>query len=1009
MKLLIAHLSDLHIASATDVLLSRGEAIGRAIASWSAEAEICILAVTGDVAYSGRKDEYDLASEFFAAVRSELARTRAELRVVQVVVPGNHDCDFSEPSQARKIALERIAEDSTLELDRTIVDLCTGPQDAYFAWNYPSMHALSAEEISSRIRWKVLLRSGDEDVAIHCYNTAWTSKYKETQGLSVASPMLSVDRTTVGVSVALFHHPYSWMAPDVGKAFRRALEEQADVILTGHEHDPDVVQRRSTVHKSHVSYFEGGLLQDSHDAESSSFNLILLDTQQRKQKWATFTWLEDHYTTGEAIEWEDFLNNPARRPSGPTLNERTRAWLADPELTLTDAQGEALRLEEFFVFPDLREVTLPGARGATLGSENLPELLAGSVGSILITGDEQSGKTSLGKMLMVHLARRGLIPVFANGKDLPKKGSRLEDYFASEFLKQYDAKSRDVFLQTDHHKRILIIDNYHEAAVLRKVRPDWFRKLSLVGRLVLLAPDVILSIEEIVRPHFGMIERYTIQPLSHVRRGRLIDHWMRRTGDGLQSEADCVRAVGEVTRTMDTLIGKNFVPAFAPYILAVLTANQASAAIDLRASTHGYFYELFIRTSLLRGRSSVQFDIVNAYLAHFAYELFQKKQVAVTLTTARAVHVQYEMKHDINRDFTSMHDSLEKQGILDTSNGGVRFRYPYIRYYFIAAYLRDHLSEPQVRAQITELARTLHVEDNANILLFLAHLSKDPFIVQQMLETARGLYAERKPCTLKDEVIAPDELEKLGRSMKQFSDGDPQKERERALKAIDDAEEFEIVSPSHGDPDNPLVRVEVMLKTIQILGQIAKNFPGSLDGETKSMIVRECCDAGFRALSSIYESVQTVREQLVQMFAGAIYLAHPSYADDRIIQRARETLVSLTSLAALGVVKRIAAAVGSADLEGTYRKALSQEVPAEQLVHLSVQLDHSGNFPTVDIRDMVEQFRTLHLASWVLRALCVAHFRTFPVPSQVKQSVCALLEVAYEQVSGAESKMLLPP
>ena len=75
-----------------------------------------------------------------------------------------------------------------------------------------------------------------------------------------------------------------------------------------------------------------------------------------------------------------------------------------------------------------------------------------------------------------------------------------------------------------------------------------------------------------------------------------------------------VRQLHSTTDTLDTLIGKNYVPSYPVYVLAVLQALDTATPIDIAASTHGYFYELFIRTTLARGRDRKDFDIIASYL-----------------------------------------------------------------------------------------------------------------------------------------------------------------------------------------------------------------------------------------------------------------------------------------------------------------------------------------------------------------------------------------------------------
>lgn len=367
MKLLIAHLSDIHLRSATDEVLFRAESIAKAIVSWSAEIHLCVLAVTGDVAHAGLKEQYELAEQLFNQIVDNIKKSKDTLEVLLVAVPGNHDCNFDIGGQLRQMALDRIAAQPGEKVDQSVVDQCTLPQGAYFEWEQKISFGGGARKVYvDKLSGEFCAQSGGERVVFYCFNTAWASQCPERSVIPIPQAMLPEAKPDAVLSISLFHHPYPWMEPNSGKTFRKEVEHFSDVILTGHEHDPDQVRKVSSVQKSEVTYIEGGLLQDSHTKAASSFNLVLLDSGKSQQKCATFEWSGDHYSTSDVPEWQPFSTNPARPRSGLALKAATVEWIQDPQLDLGEVNGTPVRLEEFFVFPDLREFTLPGARGSLL-------------------------------------------------------------------------------------------------------------------------------------------------------------------------------------------------------------------------------------------------------------------------------------------------------------------------------------------------------------------------------------------------------------------------------------------------------------------------------------------------------------------------------------------------------------------------------------------------------------------------------------------------------------------
>ena len=207
-----------------------------------------------------------------------------------------------------------------------------------------------------------------------------------------------------------------------------------------------------------------------------------------------------------------------------------------------------------------------------------------------------------------------------------------------------------------------------------------------------------------------------------------------------------------MTDTLDTLVGKNYVPSFPVYVLSVLQAFDAATPVDVNASTHGYFYELFIRASLARGRSHMDFDIIASYLAFLAYQLRVKGETVVRDSELRGIHEKYEEQYDIKRSYESLRNQLVVQNILVAVNDTFKFKYSYLYNYFVASYLKDHITEAEVRETISEITHAVHLESNANILLFLAHLSKDPVIIDELLAASKNMFSDYRTAELGDDI-----------------------------------------------------------------------------------------------------------------------------------------------------------------------------------------------------------------------------------------------------------------
>ena len=108
MSFSIIHLSDIHIKSDKDLVLGRIVELKKACASVIMPGDNVLLLISGDIAFSGKASQYELA---FSMI-NELSEYLTEQRNVSMhyaFVPGNHDCDFSESSSIRETLMSGVA------------------------------------------------------------------------------------------------------------------------------------------------------------------------------------------------------------------------------------------------------------------------------------------------------------------------------------------------------------------------------------------------------------------------------------------------------------------------------------------------------------------------------------------------------------------------------------------------------------------------------------------------------------------------------------------------------------------------------------------------------------------------------------------------------------------------------------------------------------------------------------------------------------------------------------
>ncbi|MCB5601922.1 metallophosphoesterase family protein [Blautia hansenii] len=134
MELVLVHITDIHLENDTDynILEGRSEYIANAINKHIIDETntLLILCITGDIAYSGKEEQYLFASIFISDIIAGIKKRYNDLFIQIVTVPGNHDCDFDREDS---VIRESVLRDSNLDmLNGSIIKTCTTAEENYF-------------------------------------------------------------------------------------------------------------------------------------------------------------------------------------------------------------------------------------------------------------------------------------------------------------------------------------------------------------------------------------------------------------------------------------------------------------------------------------------------------------------------------------------------------------------------------------------------------------------------------------------------------------------------------------------------------------------------------------------------------------------------------------------------------------------------------------------------------------------------------------------------------------
>jgi hypothetical protein len=768
MQILLVHLTDIHVRTGHDGILSRAEDIKLACHSAAPNAAGCVIVLSGDIAFSGLTVQYEAAYAFLADLRERLLMLPAVTDVDFVVVPGNHDCDFTGESDIRQYMLKDIHAlyDSAVTPGSDRLRAILEVQKNFFVFE---AKLVSGKEVSpdQRLNYGRVVRFGNYTIAFHCYNTAWLSR-KEEQQAKLYFPAEAIEsvRVDANVCVSVFHHPYNWLDANNYRALKDEVEQSSDLVFTGHEHQlgGGSVERFSG---QHLHYLEGAALQGEDGPHDSGFQCLVLDFETGEQRLDQFRWNDSHYASRDRKSWSKIVKNPARERHLFRLNPNEVQKLTDPGAAFQHGRKRSLRLSDIYVYPDLQQRSVErfvkeGRKAKVINSREVSGHLK-EAQRVLITGPDGCGKSALLKTIFMELSSE-FVPVLISGKDFSGRISenRFRNIVQASVTRQYDAQSLERYFQLDPQRRVLLIDDYHQANLSRNsesrlmefARNMFGHVLLAVGDFYFIKSMTRKDIEDNPLKDFDVLE---IREFGHRLRGRLISKWLALGRD----TASDLLAIEQETRTTEkvitTLLGKNLVPSYPITVLSLLHTMRSAEPHATADASFGSLYEALIKANLrFSGGGSEDAELKFTFTSVVAFAMFEKEQESLTEMELRKVHEEFSETFAFSTNFKQVVADLIQANVLVFEMGSYAFKYDHVYYYCVAKYFERALKRkdartPDLRAKVEYMADRLHSVEIANIILFYLYLTHDWELTQRILGNAGKIYAEKDVCNLEVE------------------------------------------------------------------------------------------------------------------------------------------------------------------------------------------------------------------------------------------------------------------
>lgn len=665
----------------------------------------------------------------------------------------------------------------------------------------------------------------------------------------------------------------------------------------------------------------------------------------------------------------------------------------------------SLSLDEVQVLPDIEEID--GNQDKLIDTKSI---LTDDQRRVIIFGGDLSGKSTLGKIIQKQLDQYGHIALLLSSSEIRTSSqSKFEELLADKFAYQYgdNALKLEMFKETlknSSQSISLILDDFEDLPIKRATKTlELFNYLRDTFGSVYILSDSSVEIEAVAKAQTREIiegfDTYRILQLGHVKRDELIHNWISSTETGNQTDEDALNLKLELSAKVNTAVGANFLPTYPFYVLTMIQLIEDGNKVRTQGSSYADLYNYFITHALLSSNVPPEdIDFYLTYLSYIAHTLLTRKVVTISSEDLESIYDDYVISMAIDKPFKTVQRVLVNAKIFKLDDNIYSFSLSYCRYYFIAKYLSDNLDVDDVKEQVEKIIEELYKNENANIVIFLVHHSKNKAIINAIVRQAEHQFKGIAPQTL-----SKDETKNINGLLKEeikfaIKDINPEDNRKKELSQQDS---YERNKPRNEEEQHDILdifgQVNLAFRTIDVLGQIANNYYGSLDASSKAAIITETYNLGLRGLKSFLDSFDTYTAALRQYLDKQIDTAKLD-SDVEKNNEIDKIIYGFIQLVSFAFLKRISDSVSSKNLTPALDAVLSEQVgPSSDIIGITTKLNFSSGLSKN--RKKVEEFyETLdnnYLPKDLLRMFVLQHIYKFGLDYQDKQSICTKLGINY--------------
>lgn len=1005
MKAVVVHLSDIHIKAKDDKVLNRYSHISDIVNTYQNSSACCFIVVSGDIAFSGRREEYDLAREFIQEIVKALEPNYGG-GVHVIVAPGNHDCNFSKSNSVRDILVASMSEGDE-NIDNDIIDQCAVVQEEFFEFRD---HISTTQITKNNTLWyRYDFHLGDTHASFDCLNLSWCSQLNESQG-KLVFPIEQFEgelEETSDLRFFVFHHPLNWIQQGQYQSLRSKIRSKSDIVLCGHEHygaASSIDDKRNGA----SLVIDGSALQAHGSSEESEFHVLDIDLDSYEYQYSTYTSCNGQYdktfsTAGQSLH----VSTPRTTRNDLSVDNSFMSWILDPGANFTHPYKPKIELTDIYVHPDLEEISTEDGEMCNISAGSIIPNIE-KRGKIILRGDESHGKTTLLKQLFAESFDSGYAPLYVDSSTINKASDTgLDKIYTRAIESQYGVSAVDKYLSTPMNQKIILLDDLDNLGVSDRFQRKVINYFENLFDKVILTSSESVGVGEISAlsddaADLSHYSNYRIRNFGNRLRYELIKKWRSIGNDYNLSSSELIARVDHAEKVLNNVIGKNLVPKAPVYILTILQSLEAgNPNTDFHNGGLGYYYQYLITQALgVANVSADELDEFFNFLSQLAWYVYNQSNTEISTEHFSSFSEQYSNEY-ARVDPGKRVSRLLKSNILSSRGRFLSFSYPYIYYYFLGKYFSRNLTDnAEVQSIVAHCCNHIYLHENANIIMFVTHHTNDKQIISNVLNNLKNTFSKHSPVTFDGDVDSlNDFVDKTANIV--YLNSNPDEVRKSHSEIKDEIEESERDNePEQRECENDLdlaSKLNSLIKTSEILGQLLKSYYGSIRNDSKKEIITEIFSAPLRALRDFYVIIERDSEALVQEIESILESRDSNLPEEKRKSVAQRICYQVIGSITTALILNPAVAVASPYLREVIQKCVDENpTTGFKLIKLATDLELPDEVNISEIKALYEDNKDDMFCQRVLQSIVLKHLYFFKVSESEKQQICSAINVSID-------------